>query len=77
MGRIILRRDWVRDPIPAFFLERACATGIMAANAVLTSLSLQPWLLVEYLPPEPFVGWIQKMMMRGRQRIRKEKNNSI
>lgn len=65
--------DWVRDPLPAFFLERACATGIKAANGVLLSHGLQPWPLVEYLPPEPFVGWIEKMMVRGRQKIRKQK----
>jgi isorenieratene synthase len=62
--------DWVRDPLPAFFLERACATGIKAANAVLTSCGKEPWTLVDYLPPEPFVGWIQSLMMKGRRRIR-------
>ena len=66
--------DWVRDPLPAFFLERACATGIKAANEVLLSCRLEPWPLVAYLPPEPFVGWIEKLMLRGRQRIRRQKN---
>jgi isorenieratene synthase len=64
--------DWVRHPAPAFFLERACLTGIEAANAVLKSRDLQPWALVEYLPPEPFVAWIEKLMKRGRQK-RKQK----
>ncbi|MGE5378508.1 MAG: FAD-dependent oxidoreductase, partial [Bacteroidota bacterium] len=34
--------DWVRHPAPSFFLERACLTGIEAANAVLRSHNLQP-----------------------------------
>jgi isorenieratene synthase len=65
--------DWIRDPLPAFFLERACATGIKAANAVLTALKMEPWALVEYLPPEPLVGQIEKLMIRGRKRIREQK----
>jgi hypothetical protein len=65
--------DWVRDATPSFFLERACATGIKAANEVLTARGLEPWKLVNYLPPEPFVGWIEKLMVRGRKRRRKMK----
>ena len=60
--------DWVRHPAPSFFLERACLTGIEAANAVLTTRGLQPWTLVNYLPAEPFVAGIEKLMRAGRQR---------
>lgn len=60
--------DWVRHPAPAFFLERACLTGIEAANAVLTSRGLPKWALLEYLPPEPFVAWIEKLMKMGRKK---------
>jgi isorenieratene synthase len=60
--------DWVRHPAPAFFLERACLTGIEAANAVLRAHTLAPWPLVEYLPPEPFAAWIENLMLRGRRR---------
>ena len=67
--------DWVRDPLPAFFLERACATGIKAANAVLKSRGLAEWPLVAYLPPERFAGWIEQLMVRGRKR-RIAKRNS-
>jgi isorenieratene synthase len=42
--------DWVRHPASSFFLERACMTGIEAANAVLTARGLQKWTLVDYLP---------------------------
>ncbi len=60
--------DWVRHTAPAFFLERACLTGIEAANAVLTSRGLQKWALLEYLPAEPFVAWIEKLMKMGRKK---------
>jgi isorenieratene synthase len=64
--------DWVRHPTPAFFLERACVTGIEAANAVLEARDLERWPLIDYLPPEPFVGWIEKLMRRGRRRRREK-----
>ena len=59
--------DWVRDSLPAFFLERACGTGIKAANLVLDSMGLEPWPLMDYLPPEPLAGWIEKRMRQGRE----------
>jgi hypothetical protein len=65
--------DWVRHTSPAFFLERACVTGIAAANAVLEAQDLPEWSLIDCLPPEPFVGWIEKLMRRGRQRRRKRR----
>ena len=64
--------DWVRHPMPSFFLERACATGIEAANAVLEKRGLQKWALMEYLPPEPFVAWIERLMVKGRKARRKQ-----
>ncbi|MDD2921672.1 MAG: FAD-dependent oxidoreductase, partial [Anaerolineales bacterium] len=63
--------DWVRHPMPSFFLERACATGIEAANAALEKRGMEKWKLIEYLPPEPFVAWIQKLMVKGRKARRK------
>jgi isorenieratene synthase len=65
--------DWVRHPAPAFFLERACLTGIEAANAVLEARGLEKFALTEYLPPEPFVAWIEKLMKKGRERRRARK----
>ena len=62
----------MRHPSPAFFLERACVTGIEAANAVLTARSLPAWPLLDYLPPEPLAGWIEKVMKRGRHVMRKK-----
>jgi hypothetical protein len=63
----------VRDTLPAFFLERACGTGIKAANQVLQSRGLQPWTLLEYLPPEPFAAWIEKRMRQGRKNMKATK----
>ncbi|HZU86429.1 MAG TPA: FAD-dependent oxidoreductase, partial [Anaerolineaceae bacterium] len=68
--------DWVRDPLPAFFLERACVTGIKAANEVLAVHGLDAWALVDYLPPEPFVGWIEKLMVKGRKKMRARNQRS-
>lgn len=67
--------DWVRHPMPSFFLERACATGIEAANAALEKRGLQKWALVEYLPAEPLVAWLQKLMEKGRRARKKKRMN--
>jgi isorenieratene synthase len=59
--------DWVRHPSPAFFLERACVTGIVAANAVLQTSGRPAWPLLEYLPPEPLAQAIGNMVRAGRR----------
>ncbi len=64
--------DWVRHSAPAFFLERACLTGIEAANVVLKSRGLQPWPLLDYPKPEALAGWLEKLMQRGRKILRKQ-----
>ncbi|MBP7689712.1 MAG: FAD-dependent oxidoreductase [Thermoflexales bacterium] len=63
--------DWVRHPSPAFFLERACVTGIAAANAVLQSRLLTPWPLLDYAKPEWPARLIEKLMHAGRRTYRK------
>lgn len=68
--------DWVQDPLPAFFLERACATGLKAANAVLTRRGLAPWSLVPYLPPEPLAAWIESLLVKGRYRERQRRKKT-
>jgi isorenieratene synthase len=59
--------DWVRHETPAFFLERACVTGIEAANRVLVLSGKEPFELQNYPPPEPLAAWIESLMMRGRK----------
>ena len=63
--------DWVRHPSPAFFMERACVTGIEAANAVLRTRGLPVWSLLDYAPPELLAGGIERLMHRGRQALRR------
>lgn len=67
--------DWVRHPTPAFFLERACVTGIEAANAVLRSRNLPAWPLLDYPQPEPLARFIEKLMHAGRKAARKTKRS--
>ncbi|MEE8389474.1 MAG: FAD-dependent oxidoreductase [Anaerolineae bacterium] len=61
--------DWVRHPTPAFFLERACVTGIEAANSVLESRGLETWPLLDYAPPEPLAGFIERLMVGIRRAL--------
>jgi carotenoid phi-ring synthase / carotenoid chi-ring synthase len=65
--------DWVRLANPALFLERACVTGIAAANAVLANRNLPLWPLLAHPRPEPLVDWIEQLMLRGRRWRRRGK----
>ena len=62
--------DWVRHETPAFFLERACVTGLDAANYVLRAHALAEFERQMYPPPEPLAAWIENLMMRGRKKRR-------
>ncbi len=62
--------DWVWLQNPSFFLERACVTGLEAANRVLRARGLEEFDVQTYPPPEPLAAWIEAMMMRGRKRRR-------
>jgi isorenieratene synthase len=65
--------DWVRHHSPAFFIERACVTGIEAANAVLKSHHLPTWPLLYYAPPEPFAAFVEYLMLRGQRALRRRR----
>jgi len=65
--------DWVRHETPAFFLERACVTGMEAANCVLTARNMEAWDIKSSPPPEPMAAWIESLMMKGRKNRRKRK----
>jgi isorenieratene synthase len=60
--------DWVRHETPAFFLERACVTGMEAANRVLTLSGKDEFDILSYPPPEPLAAWIEALMLRGRRK---------
>ncbi len=59
--------DWTRHETPAFFLERACATGLEAANRILRAKGLEEFPVESYPPPEPLAAWIESLMMKGRK----------
>lgn len=63
--------DWVRHETPAFFLERACVTGLEAANRVLSLRGKESFDVQPYPPPEPLAAWIEAAMMRGRRKRRR------
>ena len=65
--------DWVWLRNPSFFLERACVTGLEAANRVLSACGKEPFELQGYPPPEPLAAWIESLIMRGRKRRRMKK----
>jgi isorenieratene synthase len=67
--------DWVYDPAPSFFLERATFTGIEAANKVLQAKALPSWPTVGYPPPERFAAFLERVMVRGRRLLRKRKRH--
>lgn len=62
--------DWVRHPSPSFFMERACVTGIEAANAVLRARGRPTWRLLEPPPPEPLAAALERLMLWGRRVLR-------
>jgi isorenieratene synthase len=68
--------DWVRHESPAFFLERACVTGMEAANRILRACGREEFDVQSYPPPEPFAAWIEMLMMRGRKKRRLKKGSA-
>jgi isorenieratene synthase len=44
--------DWIGYPSPSFWMERACVTGIAAANAVLEANGLEPFRIIPSREPE-------------------------
>jgi isorenieratene synthase len=65
--------DWVRGPWPALFLERACVSGLEAANAVLVAAGLAPFPVMPYSEPEWLAAQIQKWLLGGRAILRRRR----
>lgn len=63
--------DWVRGPWPALFLERACVSGLTAANRVLAAHGQPPFPHETYSPPDALAGWIQRALLSGRAAVRR------
>jgi hypothetical protein len=64
--------DWVWLQNPSFFLERACVTGLEAANRVLALCGRETFEAQNYPPPEALAAWIESLIMRGRKNRRKK-----
>ena len=62
--------DWVRHPSPSFFLGACLRHRDRSRECRAGRARVIHWPLIDYLPPEPFVGWIEKLMRRGRERRR-------
>jgi len=62
--------DWVRGEWPALNVERACVSGLEAANAVLDAMGLEPFPLALYAGPEWLAARIQQWLLGGRDFIR-------
>jgi isorenieratene synthase len=62
--------DWVRFPHSSLFMERACVTGIAAANRVLDSLGLAPFPIQEADRPELLARGIERLLKWVRRRAR-------
>lgn len=65
--------DWVWLRNPSFFLERACVTGLEAANRVLSLRGKEAFEVQNYPPPEPLAAWIESLIMKGRKRRKTSK----
>jgi protoporphyrinogen oxidase len=64
--------DWVWLQNPSFFLERACVTGLEAANRVLSLCGKEMFGVQNYPPPEPLAAWIESLIIKGRKRRRRK-----
>jgi isorenieratene synthase len=58
--------DWINDPNPAMYLERATTTGMVAANRVLCDFGLEPWPIAAHPEPEWFAGKLSNALTRFR-----------
>lgn len=66
--------DWVRGEWPALFMERACVSGVEAANGVLSGLGQSPFPIAPYSEPEWLAQHLQRWMLGGRAFLRRWKS---
>ncbi|MCB9552651.1 MAG: FAD-dependent oxidoreductase [Myxococcales bacterium] len=63
--------DWIACPEPVLYLERACLTGLLAAQSVAPVLGLAPTALPAVIPqppPAPSVAAVRGLLRLGRRR---------
>jgi isorenieratene synthase len=61
--------DWVDGGVAVLYMERACQTGIKAANGVLEALGLEPFELLGPVPPPPHIQRLQRALRRVDRRF--------
>lgn len=61
---LFLCGDWVDGDAAVLYMERACQTGICAANGVLEGLGLEPFEVLWPAPPPPHIQSLQRALRR-------------
>jgi isorenieratene synthase len=61
--------DWVDGGSAVLYMERACQTGICAANAVLEALQLEPFPVLRPVPPPAHIQRLQHMLRKVDRRF--------
>lgn len=69
--------DWVRGEWPALFMERACVSGVEAANRVLSGIGQEPFPIATYSEPEWLARQLQRWMLGGRAFLRRWQGRSV
>ncbi|MBI3967287.1 MAG: FAD-dependent oxidoreductase [Chloroflexi bacterium] len=68
--------DWIRHLSPAFFLERACVTGLEAANRVLVARGRSPVPVLPPASPEPLAALLARGLGALRRTVRSRRRSS-
>ncbi|MFH1463624.1 MAG: FAD-dependent oxidoreductase [Pseudomonadota bacterium] len=61
---LFLCGDWIDGGEAVLYMERACQTGIAAANGVLGSLGLSPWPVLGSVAPPPSIRLLQRALRK-------------
>jgi isorenieratene synthase len=69
--------DWLRFSHPALFLERACVTGIAAANHVLAAQGREPFALLPASSPEAPAAWLEAALRAVRRRVGRRRVGAV
>ncbi len=56
--------DWIDGGVPVLYMERACQTGLAAANILLSHRGLPTRQILEPLPPPPHIQRLQVLLRR-------------
>ncbi len=59
LADLALCGDWIDGGVPVLYMERACQTGIAAANVMLRRHGRRPWPILGPVPPPPHMRALQ------------------